>query len=95
MQEVLDRMIEVVTNQQNAPTSQVEEGLQQIYQGVTEIRRLIGSFEDCAETLDEIHNAVNTIGVTVQHVETAVGQLGHMMVQIGTAVTGLVHIANG
>eukprot|EP00959_Pyramimonas_sp_CCMP1952_P424755 8896720-Pyramimonas_sp.AAC.1 len=56
-QEVLDRIVEVATNRQMAP-SQVEDGLQQIYQGLVEIRRLISSFEGFAEALDHVNNAV-------------------------------------
>eukprot|EP00959_Pyramimonas_sp_CCMP1952_P296624 6205229-Pyramimonas_sp.AAC.1 len=72
-------MVQVVTTQQNAPSSQAEEGLQQIYLNVVEIRRLIGSFEGFAETLDGIHNAVGGMVNSVTHVEAAVSQLGQMM----------------
>eukprot|EP00959_Pyramimonas_sp_CCMP1952_P363330 7608275-Pyramimonas_sp.AAC.1 len=72
-------MVQVVTTQQNAPTSQIEEGLQQIYLSVVEIRRIVGSFEDVAETLDGIHHAVGSMANSITHVEAAVSQLGQMM----------------
>eukprot|EP00959_Pyramimonas_sp_CCMP1952_P262067 5480122-Pyramimonas_sp.AAC.1 len=64
VQEILDRMVEVATNHQMAPT-QLEEGMQQIYQGVVEIRRLIASFEEFAETLDRVSNVATQMQGTL------------------------------
>eukprot|EP00959_Pyramimonas_sp_CCMP1952_P069226 1444782-Pyramimonas_sp.AAC.1 len=78
VQEILDRMVEAATNRQLAPT-QLEEGVQHIYQGVVEIRRLISSFEDFAETLDRVSNVATQMQGALKHVDAAVGQLGQMM----------------
>eukprot|EP00959_Pyramimonas_sp_CCMP1952_P123813 2588413-Pyramimonas_sp.AAC.1 len=63
--------MQVVMGQQQVPASQVEEGLQHIYLGVIEICRLIPGFEDFAETLDGINNAVNGMVTTVGNIGMA------------------------
>ncbi|CAK0804346.1 unnamed protein product, partial [Prorocentrum cordatum] len=50
--------------------------------------------EPMGDVIDEISNHMSAMSISVSNLEQAVAQLTHMVVEIGTAVMGLVHMAN-
>eukprot|EP00959_Pyramimonas_sp_CCMP1952_P018809 397539-Pyramimonas_sp.AAC.1 len=86
--EVIDRMVEVVTMAEQQPT-QTSEGLQQIFQQVMQIRKMLAAFEDFGENLDTMQEQIQAIGSTLTNVEHSVGQLGQMMIQLGSVLAGI------
>ncbi|CAK0833663.1 unnamed protein product [Prorocentrum cordatum] len=79
MQEVVEQIAQYASQAQFQTSGQLEEGLQQIHQG---------------ESLDYLTEQMSTLSVSVGDIEQSVGQLAHMMVDIGTAVMGLAQVAN-
>eukprot|EP00959_Pyramimonas_sp_CCMP1952_P043209 904213-Pyramimonas_sp.AAC.1 len=74
--------------------TQVQEGLQQIYQLIIRIFRMMGALEGFGETIDCTQESINHMASTLNTVETAVAQLIHMTLRIRTAVAALAHRAN-
>eukprot|EP00959_Pyramimonas_sp_CCMP1952_P229429 4796958-Pyramimonas_sp.AAC.1 len=93
-QSVVDQMILVATQTQQFP-NQVEEGLQQLFQGMTAIKRQLSGLEDFGEAIDTLQESVNTMAGTLSGMETAIGQIGFMLVNVGTAVSAIAHAING
>eukprot|EP00959_Pyramimonas_sp_CCMP1952_P193447 4045426-Pyramimonas_sp.AAC.1 len=73
---------------ENTPT-QVEEGLQQIFQQLLAIKRSLGVFEEFGEVVDTMQQTMVGMQMQLNTVETTVQQVAVMLVQIGNAVTGL------
>jgi hypothetical protein len=94
VQSVVDQMIQVATQTQQFPT-QMEEGLQQIFQGITAIKTQLTGMADFAIAIDTLQESVNAIAGTLPGMETAIGQIGFMLVNVGTAVPAIAHVANG
>eukprot|EP00959_Pyramimonas_sp_CCMP1952_P191689 4008343-Pyramimonas_sp.AAC.1 len=61
-------MVEVVTMAREQPT-QVQEGLQQIYQSVVHVMKSLGFLEDLAENFDDMQQRINDVGDSLRNVE--------------------------
>eukprot|EP00959_Pyramimonas_sp_CCMP1952_P181355 3791890-Pyramimonas_sp.AAC.1 len=77
-------MTAVATQALSVP-SETQEGLRQIFQGIQHIRNILGTFESFAKSLDTLQESINGLVGAVNNVETALQQIGYMVVNIGTA----------
>eukprot|EP00959_Pyramimonas_sp_CCMP1952_P288267 6027729-Pyramimonas_sp.AAC.1 len=93
VQEQLDHMIAFATSQENQPT-EGQEGLAQILQEVTRIRRVLESQEEFGEVLDSIQTHLGSQATSVGTLQKGMNQLVAMIVQIGTTLAALVSHAN-
>eukprot|EP00959_Pyramimonas_sp_CCMP1952_P282066 5895474-Pyramimonas_sp.AAC.1 len=85
----------MISSSQIGGEGQVVEGLQQIHQGVSHIRRMLGSLEDFGESVDAVSDQITALQMDMTNMQQAIDSLVTMTVQIGTSVSAMATYMNG